>query len=440
MATQISMDVSSTTISRSAYLTNLLNLRQDFDRPIDWLQTVRDRATARVQELAIPSTRDEEWRFTDLSSLLQVSFQAINPAPTLGFVQIQPFLLSEAGSSRLVFVNGTYDPALSSVDNLPDGVMVGNLMAGAELLPDLPNFLAQQIGSEEVFTALNTASMVDAAIVWVPKNQVVETPIQILFLATATQTAIVHPRCLVIAESGSKLTFVESFVSLYEGTYFTNSVTEVWLEENSEVNHSRIQQDSNAAFQIGKTAVSQARDSHYTCNAISLGGKLARHNLEVYQTGEQTETTLNGLTMLADQQVSDTHSVIAFTKPYGTSNQLHKCIVDDRAHAIFNGKISVPKLAQLTNAAQLSRNLLLSPKSRIDTKPQLEIVADNVKCAHGATVSQLEDDEVFYLQSRGINQDDARKLLVNAFAHEVIDQIPVESLRQQLSREVTVET
>ncbi|MEH1948298.1 MAG: Fe-S cluster assembly protein SufD, partial [Nostoc sp.] len=186
------------------------------------------------------------------------------------------------------------------------------------------------------------------------------------------------------------------------------------------------------AFHIGKTAIAQARDSRYTCHAITLGAKLSRHNLEILQTGEQTQTTLNGLTIISGKQLSDTHSAIALNYPHGISDQLHKCIVGDRAHAVFNGKVLVPKRAQLTNASQLNRNLLLSSKARIDTKPQLEITADNVKCAHGATVSQLEDDEIFYLQSRGIDENDARKLLINAFAAEIINQIPVPSLREIL--------
>jgi Fe-S cluster assembly protein SufD len=419
---------------RAAYLQQLLSLRPALDERAGWLKEIRDRATARVQALAIPSTRDEEWRFTDLSALLQVAFQRVNElAPTLGFAEIQPFILPEAVSSRLVFVDGRYDAALSAVDDLPDGVLVTHLVAGAELIEQLPRYLAQQQGAEETFTALNTASLSDGALVWVEKNQSIAHPIQILYVSTATQPTIAHPRALVVAESGSKLTLIEDYVTLYDGVYCTNPVTEIWLSDNAEVNHTRIQRDSIEAFHIGKTAVSQARDSRYTCNAVSLGGKLSRHNLEVYHTGEQTETTLNGLTIVANDQVADTHSTIAYTHPHGSSNQIHKCIVDDRAHAVFNGKVFVPKAAQLTDAKQLSSNLLLSPKARIDTKPQLEITADNVKCTHGATVSQLDSDEVFYLQSRGIDEDNARKLLTYAFAYEVIRAIPVASLREKLA-------
>ena len=423
-----------TRTDRAAYLQQLLSLRPALDESAGWVKEIRDRATARVQELAIPSTRDEEWRFTDLSDLLQVRFQASSEqAPTLSFDAIQPFILPEAVNSRLVFVDGHYDPALSGVDDLPDGVIVTSLAIGAALLSNLPSYLAKQPGAEETFTALNTASLRDGALIWVQKKQAIASPIQILYISTATQPTIDHSRALVVAESGSQMTLIEEYVTLYDGTYLTNAVTEIWLGDNAEVKHTRIQRDSDAAFHIGKTAVSQARDSRYACNAVSFGGQLSRHNLEVHHTGEQTETTLNGLTIINGEQVADTHSTIAYSHPHGSSNQIHKCIVDDRAHAVFNGKVFVPKAAQLTDAKQLSSNLLLSPKARVDTKPQLEITADNVKCTHGATVSQLDSDEVFYLQSRGIDEDSARKLLTYAFAYEVIREIPVASLREKLA-------
>lgn len=422
---------------RTTYLTTLLNLRPVLTEKLAWLQPIRDRATSRVQELAIPSTRDEEWRFTDLSSLLQINFPAASTAPTVSLKDIEPFVLPEAANSRLVFVNGQYAPELSAIAHPANGLIVTNLAAASQepdLQHRLTNYLASQPGSEEVFTALNTASFTDAAVILVPKNQAIETPIHLLFVATAEDTAqLSQPRCLVIAESNSTVTFIEDYISLRQGAYFTNPVTEIWVEGNAQVNHTRIQRDYIDAFHIGKTAVSQARDSRYTCTAISLGAALSRHNLEIYQTGEQTETTLNGLTMIAGEQVADTHSTIAYTKPHGTSQQIHKCIVDHYGHAVFNGKVFVPKAAQLTDARQLSKNLLLSSKARVDTKPQLEITADNVKCAHGATVSQLDTDEVFYLQSRGIDADSARKLLVYAFAYEVISQIPVASLQNQVA-------
>lgn len=429
IANSEAVNLTSTLLDRDAYLLGLLN--QVTVPPTEgWLQEVRDSAKNWVRHSTIPTTREEEWRFTDLSELRKVEFQAGNLQP----VDISALSLSEAANSRLVFVNGVYAPELSAVADLPNGVVVGNLSTLPSTEQErVQKYLAQSEGALEVFTALNTAGISDVAVVLVAKNVIVETPIHLLFISVAGDGATIsQPRVLLVAESGSQVSVIEEFVTPAEGVYLTNAVTEIAIADNAQVVHTRVERDSIEAFHIGKTAVTQARYSRYTCHALSLGGKISRHNLEILQTGEQTETTLNGLTMIAGNQLADTHSAIALNHPYGTSNQLHKCIVGDRAHAVFNGKIFVPKPAQLTNAAQLNRNLLLSSKARVDTKPQLEITADNVKCAHGATVSQLEDDEIFYLQSRGIDSNDARKLLVNAFAAEIINQIPIPSLRDKL--------
>ncbi|MBE9050426.1 Fe-S cluster assembly protein SufD [Nostocales cyanobacterium LEGE 11386] len=432
MTMQVSPAVTSL-VDRDAFLTGLLQ-EVTPDKSEDWLQDLRQNAAHWVRHAVIPNTRDEEWRFTDLSALRQVQFRVDRE---LTAVDIAGLILPEAVNSRLVFVNGVYAPELSAVADLPAGVTVSNL-AGLSESFGTKKYLAQAGGSQEVFTALNTAGMTDAAVVLVAKNVVVESPIHLLFVSVVGEDAVIsQPRCLVVAESGSQVCLVEEFINHRgaentERVYLNNAVTEVWIGENAEVSHVRVERDGLEAFHVGKTAVTQARDSRYTCHAFCCGGQLSRHNLEIFQTGEQTQTTLNGLTMISGHQLADTHSTIALNHPYGTSRQLHKCIVGDRAHAVFNGKVFVPKPAQLTDAGQLNRNLLLSSKARVDTKPQLEITADNVKCAHGATVSQLEDDEIFYLQSRGINETDARKLLINAFAAEIINQIPVMSLQEIL--------
>ncbi|MEH2066146.1 MAG: Fe-S cluster assembly protein SufD [Nostoc sp.] len=424
-------------LDRDDYLTGLLN-QVIPTKTEGWLQELRQSAANWVRHSIIPTTREEEWRFTDLSSLRKLQFN-VEAGNFASVASVEFDILPEAANSRLVFVNGIFAPELSAVSDLPSGIVVSNL-AGLSAVEQegVQQYLAQAEGAQEVFTALNTAGITDAAVVWVKKNVVVETPIHLVFISGETLT-ISQPRCLVVAESGSQVTLVEEYTNRRgaesaeeEGVYFTNAVTEVWVGDNAEVSHTRVEWEGAEAFHIGKTAIAQARDSRYTCHAISLGAKLSRHNLEILQTGEQTQTTLNGLTVISGKQLSDTHSAIALNYPHGTSDQLHKCIVGDRAHAVFNGKVFVPKLAQLTNASQLNRNLLLSSKARVDTKPQLEITADNVKCAHGATVSQLEDDEIFYLQSRGIDENDARKLLINAFAAEVINQIPIPSLREIL--------
>ncbi|MDB9450488.1 Fe-S cluster assembly protein SufD [Dolichospermum circinale] len=419
-------------LDRDAFLTGLLN-QVTVSEKDDCLKQLRDGAAKWVRHSVIPNTREEEWRFTDLSSLKQVDFK-------LGMFQetsLESDILPEV-SQQLVFVNGVYSPDLSNTENLPSGLIVGNLdVLSSEIVGE---YLAQAEGAKEVFTALNTAALNDVAVVWVGKNVVVEKPIHLLFISVSGESATIsQPRVLVVAESNSQVTLIEEYIasSQNEGVYFTNSVTEIWVNENAQVSHNRIAREGAAAFHVGKTAVTQARYSRYSCNAVTVGGKISRHNLEILQTGEQTETTLNGLTVIADNQLADTHSALSLNHPHGVSKQLHKCIIGDRAHGVFNGKIFVPKLAQLTNASQLNRNLLLSSKSRIDTKPQLEITADNVKCAHGATVSQLEDDQIFYLQSRGIDENNARKLLVNAFATEIINFIPVPSLRESLLKTVT---
>ncbi|MEH2044102.1 Fe-S cluster assembly protein SufD [Nostoc sp.] len=420
-------------LDRDDYLTGLLN-QVTATKTEGWLQELRQSAANWVRHSIIPTTREEEWRFTDLSSLRKLQFNL----ETVNYASLEFDILPEAANSRLVFVNGVYAPELSAVTDLPSGIVVSNLASFPAVEQQaVQQYLAQAEGAQEVFTALNTAGITDAAVVWVKKNVVVETPIHLVFISVVGETATIsQPRCLVVAESGSQVTLVEEYTNHQgaekERVYFTNSVTEIWVGDNAQVSHTRVEREGAEAFHIGKTAIAQARDSRYTCHAITLGAKLSRHNLEILQTGEQTQTTLNGLTIISGKQLSDTHSAIALNYPHGTSDQLHKCIVGDRAHAVFNGKVFVPKPAQLTNAAQLNRNLLLSSKARVDTKPQLEITADNVKCAHGATVSQLEDDEIFYLQSRGIDENDARKLLINAFGAEVINKIPVPSLREIL--------
>jgi Fe-S cluster assembly protein SufD len=432
------VNLSATLLDRDAELTNLLE-KVSSKKTQGWLQEIRDNAANWVRHSVIPTTREEEWRFTDLSALRQVEFVVGTQSPVSG--DDIPSLVE--ANTRLVFVNGVYAPQLSTTTNLPDGVVVSNL-AGlpSGCTEKIQQYLTQSEGALEVFTALNTAGINDAAVVWIPQNVVVETLIHLVFMTAGGETTISQPRCLVVAETGSQVSLVEEYTNHKdtEGVYFTNAVTEIFVNENAQVNHTRVESDGREAFHIGKTAVTQARYSRYSCHAINLGGKISRHNLEILQTGEQTETTLNGLTVIGNQQVGDTHSAIALNHPYGITRQLHKCIVADKAHGVFNGKVFVPKPAQLTDAGQLNRNLLLSPQARVDTKPQLEITADNVKCAHGATVSQLEDDQIFYLQSRGIDEDSARNLLIHAFAAEIINYIPIPSLRERLTQTVSPST
>ena len=416
---------------------------------LDVLTDLKKPASSLLIQSKIPNRRDEEWQFTDLSDLLKINFQVAEKV-SLSTDILNQFILEEAKQSRLVFVNGIYSPELSDLTALPDHVYVGNLSN----LPDaqktkIANYLGKQEGSGELFTALNTAGLSDVAIAWIGEGVTVETPIHLLFLSVVDAVPrLIQPRILVIAEPNSKVSLVESYGAVTENCtdrpqqkpYFTNAVTEIYLAENAQINHIRNQRESGDSFHIAKTAIAQSKNSSYTNYEINLGAKLYRHNLDIFQQGEQTETNLNGLVIITGRQVSDTHSAIYLRYPHGKTNQLHKCIVDEYSHAIFSGKVFVPKAAQMTNACQLNRNLVLSSKARVNTKPELQITADNVKCSHGATVSQLEADEIFYLRSRGLNDYDARHLLIDAFAGEILDKVSLNSLQKRLRQCISCRT
>jgi len=424
-------------INRDRFLSNILENRPSV--PVtqldpetgDWLQNIREQSASWVSKLTLPTTKDEEWRFTNISSLLDLALVAPK-----SFTTDKNITIPEAEDTRLVFVNGNYAADLSDTTGLPEGIYVGSLTNLPEAFCKyFRPFLGTQPGKEEVFTSLNTASIADVAIIWAAPNTIVEKPIHLLFLSVAGNAiTISQPRGWIVAEKNCQLTIVEEYTG--SSSYLTNAVTEIWLGENAQINHTRLQQESPTAYHIGKTAVNQKQDSRYTLTEINLGGRISRHSPEIHQDGAQTETNLNGLTIAKDEQIADTHSVINLNHPHGTTDQLHKNIVSDRAHAIFNGKVSVPKPAQLTNASQLNRNLLLSPKARINTKPELQITADNVKCSHGATVSQLEADEIFYLRSRGLTENDARQLLIDAFVTEIIERIPLESVQKKVKSSI----
>lgn len=441
-------------LKEDAYLGGLLQQSESQNCLIDGeigtlIKNIRSQAANNVVTQNIPTTKEEDWRFTDLSNFIKQDFLLAKKAEVDTFT-LNTFLLQEALNSCLVFVNGIYAPELSNLSALPEEIYVGNLAnLPSSLHKDLEKYLANNEPNDEVFTNLNSSGLTDCAVIWANKNVEFKTPINILHLTVRENHAsFAQPRILVIGERNSFLNIVEYYGAVAMGCsdasrqqhYFTNTVTEIYLEDNAQINHSRIQRESGDGFHIANTRVSQFSNSNYTINEISLGGKLYRHNLHIEQKGEQTHTNLNGFTMTQGKQVADTHSIVNLTQPYGTVNQLHKYILDDASRGVFNGKVNVPKLAQLTNANQLNRNLLLSPKARINTKPELQITADNVKCSHGATVSQLEADEIFYLRSRGLNEYDAKHLLLDAFAAEILDKLPIKSLNTRLNQCVACRT
>lgn len=424
----------------SDYLESLLQGRAQLpNSPLAWLNRLRAEAVERVGALRVPTTRDEDWRFTDISSLTKLPFQPVHTASPLQTAEVEHFYL-EPATIRLVFVDGVYAPQLSN-PAIDSGIVVTNLSAAvsAHATTLEPHLGRHAEFRNNVFTALNTAFLHDGALIIVPRDVAVDMPLHLLFITTQKEAAS-YPRCLLIAESGSAVTVIEDYVALQQGVYVTNAVTEIALADNAHVNHIRVQRDSGQAFHIADCAVSLARASRYQSTSIALGARISRYNLNVQLAGEGAECAVDGLALIAERQLADTHTCIDHIKPHGSSRQLHKCIVDGAAHAVFNGKIMVRPGAQLTDSVQSSRNLLLSGRAHVDTKPQLEIFADDVKCAHGATVGQLDNEEVFYLKSRGLSEMTARNLLTYAFGAEIIERIPVASLRHRLEQTVLEHT
>ena len=412
-----------------------------------WLRALRAEATERVGVLKMPIPHDEAWRFTDISALTRQSFHPLRTPTSLQARDIERFHIDEA-TTRLVFVDGVHAPQLSSVGVGVGGagpggaaIVVGNL---ASAIATDDSTVQAHLGRhaalhDQPFVALNSAFLHDAAVIIVPRDTSTATPVHLLFIATQPQLAA-HPRALLVAGPGSAVTLIEDYVALHEGAYFTNSVVEVALGANAAVEHVRVQRESVQAFHIASCAVSLAHASRYHSVSVALGAKISRVELDVRQTDEATQCSLDGLALIGERQLADTHTFIDHAKPHGVSRQLHKTIVDGAAHAVFSGKVMVRPGAQRTDSAQSSRNLLLSAKALVDTLPQLEIFADDVKCTHGATVGQLDSEEVFYLRSRGLSETAARNLLTYAFGAEVIDRIPVASLRRHLERSVLEQT
>ncbi len=420
--------------SSNHYLERLL---QTWSKPspntLPWLKQLQVGALDCVNTLRMPTLRDEEWRFTDISSLTKLPFPVVSNPSSLQLSDIEAYCLQEA-ATRIVFVDGQYAPQLSCVDS---DVVAGNLLSlSCAYEEEIAQHIGQHIDSKDnVFAALNTAFLQDSAIVMVPCNTTITAPIHLLFIATQQEVSS-YPRCLIIAQSGSKATIVEDYVALQAANYLTNTVSEISIAANGQLNHVRVQRESRQAFHIANCNVSLARASNYHSVSVALGAAISRVNLNVALTDEGAECTVNGLALISEQQLADSHTFIDHIKPHCSSNQQHKCIVGGTAHAVFNGRIMVRPNAQQTDSKQSSRNLLLTDKAHVDTKPQLEIFADDVKCAHGATVGQLDDEEIFYLRSRGLSEIAARDLLVYAFGAEIIEQITINSLKQQLKQSI----
>jgi len=425
---------------KDTHLSNFARLEREFaGKPRPWVHRIRTAAISRFAELGLPSNRDEEWRFTNVAPIAKTRFRPANGDELEGVTtkQISRFTLDAFDSLGvvLVFVNGRLSEKLSSFRHLPDGVNVGSLAAALESDRDqVEPYLARFADyKDHGFVALNTAFIEDGAFVYVPTGKVVEQPIHLLFVSTSSgEPAVSHPRNLIVAGDNSQLAIIESYIGLDGGVYFTNAVTEIAMGQNAVIDHYKVQHESTEAFHIATLAVHQDRNSNFRSHSISLGGAIARNEIRATLDAEGIECTLNGLYMATDRQLVDHHTTIDHAKPHCNSHEVYKGVLDGKSRGVFSGKIIVRQDAQKTNAKQTNKNLLLSADAMVDTKPQLQIYADDVKCTHGATIGQLDADSIFYLRSRGIGHEDARHLLTCAFASEIIAQIRIAPLRDRL--------
>jgi Fe-S cluster assembly protein SufD len=392
-----------------------------------WLRKLRQDAFARFAETGFPTTRDEDWRFTNLSAIAQTPFRLVSNGHHLpSQSDIAPYRIAGA-ACQLVFVDGRFAAELSSVGELPKGVTVANLASeiarhpGA-IEPHLGRYLNIQ---RDAFSALNTAFLEDGAYVHIAKGVVLEGPVHLLFISAAHDTPPVsHPRNLIVAEENSHATIVEDYISLGRGEKaLCNTVTELVAGDHSVISHYMIEREHGQAFNVSTLRIQQGRAADVSSHSVLIGGALVRNNVHPVLAGEGGECLINGLFIGTGRQHLDNYMLVEHASPHCGSRQFYNGILDGHAHGVFHGRIIVHKDAQKTDAKQTNRNLLLSDTAQIDTKPQLEIYADDVKCTHGATIGQMEENALFYLRSRGIDETSARRLLLMAFASECFDRM-----------------
>jgi Fe-S cluster assembly protein SufD len=401
-----------------------------------WLQPVRRAALARLTDLGFPTVHDEDWRFTNLAPMVSTVFRsAASDGAHVDTASLAPFALSGCDGTRLVFVNGRFALEASALSVLPAGVRAGSLaqtLAGDRAALE-PHLARHEDFQREAFSALNTAFLTDGAFVFVPRGTVVEKPIHILYATVPGGAAVAtHPRTLVVAGEGSQVSVVEEFVSLGDGAHLSNAVAELVVGAGSVVGHYLIQRENREAFHVSTLRGQQGRGSSLTSHTVLLGGALTRRNIHPVLAGEGGECAINGLFMANGGQHMDSYMKVEHASPRCESRQVFKGILDGQSHGVFHGRIIVHKDAQKTDAKQTNMNLLLSEDAQIDTKPQLEIYADDVKCTHGATVGQIDEEAIFYLRSRGIADASARALLLYAFAGDMLQRIQIEPVRRHL--------
>lgn len=396
----------------------------------------RKKAVATFQEVGFPTVKHEEWKYTNLSAALlkNLDLTAANPVLTISKNDVAHFLVNTTENAiHLFFVNGLFQPQLSSdLNNLPKGLTLSNIENQTDLVESYFSVLSEK--NKDFFTALNTAFATDGFCVKVSKGKIIETPIYVYFVNDNRNGQVISQvRNILVAEAGSQVQITEITANLSENHYsFTNNITEVFVAEDAVVQHYQVQNDNEKAFHYKLNAVQQATKSSYSNYAFQFGAAMQRHDLRIELTGEHCEGNMYGLYMLSGNSHVDNHTFIDHAMPNCQSNEFYKGILADKSKGVFNGKIVVRQDAQKTNAYQSNRNIVLSDTASVDTKPQLEIFADDVKCSHGATVGKLDQDALFYLRARGIGIEKATAMLVQAFATEVVNYVKLTDLQNYL--------
>lgn len=390
------------------------------------INSTKEDAIDNFVKLGFPTIKDEDWRFTNILPIVKSQFSLQSEKPVdIGKIDLNKYIIPELNSHLMVFVDGIFSKELSNIKTTNSNVKIKPI---SESLIDDSNVIDQYIFKcadieTEAFTALNTAYFFDGAFVYVPKNTVLEQAVHILYISSDSNSCMYSPRNLIVVEDSSQAIVIEHYVSLQDSVYLSNTVSEVVIGENSTLDHYFIEQESKKAFSISTLEIKQGRNSNLNSHSILLGGSIVRNNIHPVLSGEGCNSTINGLFMSSGRQHMDNFMKIEHASPHCDSRQLYNGILADKSRGVFHGRIIVHKDAQKTDAKQTNRNLLLSDFAKIDTKPQLEIYADDVKCTHGATIGQLDKDSLFYLRSRGIEQPLAKAILLRAFASQSIETI-----------------
>ena len=420
------------------YLQKFARFENETKQP-PWVFPLRKAGIARFAELGFPTINDEDWRFTNVSPIAKLPFQPVFESSRDGLTRdsITNFTFTSLPGARLVFVNGHYVDDLSSLGKPQPGVKISSLSnafnTDAALLEKHLGRYAQ--GQDNAFTSLNTAFFQDGAFIHVAAGKIVEAPIHLLFISTGKESgATSSPRNLIIAEKSAQVTVLESYVSIGEAAYFTNAVTELVGGEGAVIEHVKFQDESQNAFHIAAIHAQLARDCNLAAHSIAAGARISRNNIRTSLAGEGVNAVLNGLYSTKLEQLADHHMVVEHAQPHCNSHEYYNGILDGRSKGVFHGRILVRQIAQKTDAKQTNKNLLLSEDATVDTKPQLEIYADDVKCTHGATIGQLNDESIFYLRARGIGEETARRMLIHAFAGEIIERIRSRTVRDELDK------